>query len=405
MPEQVTETPEIPEVTAEVLCCYHCEEEIIEDNYHTINNNIVCENCYENNYITCYECGNNYYDEEMEWHNDNAYCPDCYSDLPRCFNCNQILNSNNCYGISNGESVCENCYENNYFTCYSCEEIFHHENSYSYEGEAYCEGCYEDLDRDDEDEDEDECEIIHSHNYKPAPVFHKEKWENTTFLGIELEVEGNSKYANDFLNTYDSDNEHLYLKGDGSLQGGFEIVSHPHTLLKHKAFKWNEILESLKKEGFTSHENTRCGLHIHFNRAAVGLTRKIEKINLLKLINFFYHNQEKIIKLSRRNDDQMHWCKMPTQKIKGKSEYCTTDRYQAINVCNTNTIEIRIFRGTLVKESFWTALEFVDALISFIQQQGITYIYRNTCWNNFKKFISQDKNYKNLKKRLKEKEL
>jgi len=41
------------------------------------------------------------------------------------------------------------------------------------------------------------------------------------------------------------------------------------------------------------------------------------------------------------------------------------DRHEAINLMNPHTIEFRIFKGTLKRQSFFKALEFCDALIHF----------------------------------------
>jgi hypothetical protein len=48
---------------------------------------------------------------------------------------------------------------------------------------------------------------------------------------------------------------------------------------------------------------------------------------------------------------------MPT----GRNE----DRHEALNLQNSHTVELRIFKSTLKRESFFKALEFTDALIHF----------------------------------------
>ena len=71
-------------------------------------------------------------------------------------------------------------------------------------------------------------------------------------MGIELEVENDQELAGDYLLSLGSSQEDFYLKSDGSIEDGFEIVSHPFTMEywhKHilKCFCCNrkQCLESL----------------------------------------------------------------------------------------------------------------------------------------------------------------
>ena len=66
----------------------------------------------------------------------------------------------------------------------------------------------------------------------------------------------------------------------------------------------------------------------------------------------------------------------------------TGDRYEALNVQNSETIEFRIFRGSLRYESIIAALEFVNATLTFCTS-GVTAI---TDFHaiGFKRFIMSD---------------
>ena len=46
------------------------------------------------------------------------------------------------------------------------------------------------------------------------------------------------------------------------------------------------------------------------------------------------------------------------------------DRYEALNLTNKGTVEFRIFRGTLKRESLFKSLEFCDALLHFCLENG-----------------------------------
>ena len=357
----------------------------------------TCESCY-NDLPVCNSCNeiiNN--NEGVTTYDGNTVCESCYNDLPVCNSCNEIINNNEGVTTYDGNTVCESCYEDNYFTCESCGEIHHTDNSYNHNDSSYCESCYEDINQKNEG--------IHDYNYKPELNFYKGEKENTVFLGLELEVEGNTEIATDLLDEFDSYENHFYLKEDGSLSNGFEIVSHPHTLLKHKEYKWDNILMYLKNDDFTSYDNNRCGLHVHFNRGALAKTRDKQNTHILKLINFFYSNQRKITKLSQRTSDNIdQWCKFSNKKYKHIANYENeNNRYMAINTKNWDTVEIRIFRGTLKKERFWACLEFVDAIVNFIKKQKSLSVYNEVItWQDFKNYVDQQNNYLNLQTQLKE---
>lgn len=60
--------------------------------------------------------------------------------------------------------------------------------------------------------------------------------------------------------------DHIYIKSDGSIDDGFEIVSHPMTLDYHQHdMDWEAVLHEAIKMGYRSHQTSTCGLHIHVN--------------------------------------------------------------------------------------------------------------------------------------------
>ena len=124
----------------------------------------------------------------------------------------------------------------------------------------YCERCF--------DEFEDE---IEEYGYKPTPIFYG---QGKRYFGVELEVDEGGK-DNDNAATLKSianvHEENIYIKSDGSLEDGFEIVSHPMTLEYHaEEMNWKELLREAVSMGYRSHQTSTCGLHVHVNRNAFG---------------------------------------------------------------------------------------------------------------------------------------
>lgn len=90
--------------------------------------------------------------------------------------------------------------------------------------DALCEECY----------DEQECSgVIHEYDYMPDLVFHGKV---LCHFGVELEIDGggrsNSK-AEELLKVANGEAENLYIKLDGSLDDGLELVTHSMMLDYH----------------------------------------------------------------------------------------------------------------------------------------------------------------------------
>jgi hypothetical protein len=235
-------------------------------------------------------------------------------------------------------------------------------------------------------------------------------------MGVELEVdEGGESTSNaqEVLNILNQAREHVYIKHDGSLRDGFEIVSHPATLEYHlNDIPWNDAMRKLIKLGYKSHDAGTCGLHVHLSRKAFGSTTYEQDLNILKLIYFFEINWEKMLKFSRRTESQVrHWAARyglakddVTQdnvvslidNIKHESNY---ERYHVVNLQNYYTIEIRLFRGTLKYSTFVATLQLLQYLYDTVIAIGIDELDR-LLWDNFIKGIPAE--YKELIEYLKE---
>lgn len=72
--------------------------------------------------------------------------------------------------------------------------------------------------------------IIHEYSYRPAPNFYG---NGPRFFGVELEIDEGGEYeskAKKLLNVANRDTENIYIKHDGSLDEGLELVTHPMSL-------------------------------------------------------------------------------------------------------------------------------------------------------------------------------
>ena len=105
---------------------------------------------------------------------------------------------------------------------------------------------------------------VHNYSYKPRPNFHGMS-DSNLFLGFELEVNIPSNSSRRMNKCVELANDTLgslgYLKEDGSIPYGFELVTHPMTYqFAMESFPWS-LLSDLEQNGAENHED--CGMHVH----------------------------------------------------------------------------------------------------------------------------------------------
>ena len=122
---------------------------------------------------------------------------------------------------------------------------------------------------------------------------------------------------------------------------------------------------------------------------------------------FISKYQDKFEIIARRKET--HWARfkksngLPVKDVYGKSN---GTRYQAVNFENRNTVEFRLFRGTLNFSTFMATLEIVDALVHWARQLSISDILASKdAFRNFTDYIQSNTLYENAVNYLNDKEL
>ena len=308
-----------------------------------------------------------------------------------------------------------------------------------YYSEECCETCYErgeEYEADERENDEDETEeYVHSYSYRPKPMFFGddgtssyystfgENGRSLLYLGMELEVEfhGHNKYerhdgAATLVNGYMDQGNPIYLKTDGSLNYGFEIVSHPGTLeyfTQH--FDWSPI-KALSRMGFKSWNNSHCGLHIHMTRHAFTSDK-----HLALFIKFIFDNRQDLVQYAGRESSyakfgienllNVYYDYDQDRRVRSnklmdivKGYATNSDRYTAVNLQNANTIELRFFRPSLKPSTVISALEFCDASFRYTNSITLQDVLKNNAlaFNSFRSWLasSQSPSYPALSERL-----
>ena len=329
-------------------------------------------------------------------------------------------------------SFCETCYdayienhggEDNFYFCEACEHLYHDDNTRTWEDRIYCSDCFHERVYFCDDCEErywgddghscsnnDDSAHIFNYSYKPRPLFFG---EDRFHLGFELEIEVKDNYSRSEIseNVYNAVGSNAYMKDDGSLNYGFEIVSHPHTLKEFENFNWS-ILKQLKKT-CRSWDTDTCGLHVHVSRSgfgdlfdrehfestrayhsAVALSRQAHELRFMKLI---YDNERQVKRISGRSSSYASFEDKGqlVQKIKWGTQ--NNGRYSAVNTENDSTIEVRVFRGSLRKERVMSAIEFVHSAVEYTRDLKVNGKDKSLSWLKFAGFISKNTDkYPNL---------
>ena len=264
----------------------------------------------------------------------------------------------------------------------------------------------------------------HGGRLTPNTMYHSEEetpTHTTRYFGIELETELIDQYK---LNEYTHKLNDLINGGtlgkvvkfeeDGSLRNrGCEIITQPMTpkfIIEHRE-KIKEIMQ-LINEYATSHDNGRCGMHVHVSRAS--LTE--DAINEIYFVVETF--KKELINFSRRTD--FNYCafhNFSTNNISNGYKYIDKDyfirnktygHYTCLNNANNNTLEFRFLRGTTNINTFMASIELIDNICNMVMNNDfkegtkwLDIINYNDTYDDLKRYnerrnITSTKEYKEI---------
>jgi hypothetical protein len=274
--------------------CNDCGD-FFDDEWTDYNNEHICEGCIGDNYVSCDICGEVLCTDDANFiEGEEIYvCGDCLNyKFSKCADCGEWHRTDNMRTDDN-IAVCNSCGQN-WFRCDDCEYLVHCDDMYSNDNGCYCESCYT-------ESHTDNCDIygIHEYGYRPDLLF---KGEGQLFFGTEMEID-NGNF--DKFRFSDIDEDMFYCCSDGSLDDGFEIISHPMTyewIMEHRPYE--NICEMAKEAGFKSHNTSTCGFHVHMSRRAFGVPYSNDaEQKITSFIYFFEKFWKEVVIFSRRKHD------------------------------------------------------------------------------------------------------
>ena len=355
--------------------CGLCGEQLPASRLYPFDGLELCPHCLDTRTLICRHC------EERIWEEDNAGS----TDTP----------------------LCRDCFDDHYTHCSACGCLLHESNAYyddsdEYDERPYCGSCYE---------GRPDSKPIHDYYYKPAPVFYG---DGPRFFGVELEIDSGGEdrdNARSLLEIGNREGNYVYIKHDGSLDDGMELVTHPLSLDCHlHKMPWGRLCQEALSMGYLSHRATTCGLHVHISRVAFGETERLQDAAIARVLYFFEKHWEELLKFSRRTPRQLErWAarygykEQPMEILDFAKKGYHGGRYTCINLQNYQTVEFRMFRGSLKVNTILATLELLDRICDvavFLSDEEL----KALAWTTFVSGIPADK-YPELVQYLKERRL
>lgn len=235
---------------------------------------------------------------------------------------------------------------------------------------------------------------IKSYNYVPKEFnFHKKELHedkdcDDMFMGVELEIDkGGEKESVAKLIQEHLGEANCYVVHDGSLNDGLEIVTHPCTIDYHKSLPYEDLFKQLIDKSYESHNTKTCGLHVHVNRNFFGDNPTIQDLCITKILYLLEKHWDKVKIVARRDSSryaQRFFMKEEDSmfdllaKAKGVTYSYDDAKYQIVNLKHKNTIEFRLFKGTLKYTTFIATLEFVRNLVYLCKNKPLEQIQMTT---------------------------
>lgn len=301
---------------------------------------------------------------------DDAYddvCVQCIEDgvVNYCETCNEWCWSEDSVWVNDETSACSSCARNTY----------------------WCDGCamyhWED----------DRCEYNDGRRYEWLRSYHDnprfnligddglavEQDPKRVFFGLELETENANDWIEDNIELERRQWRNVWACEDSSLDNGAELITMPATLNAWRdghVIPWNDPAFTQ----FPSQDEYRSnGLHVHVSRSA--FRRPVfhghrgyrhSSSHMYRLLQFFEWNQYAIEIIGERSSTSYASWDGKQRMFENRKDNAKPDaygnKYNPINIGPRETIEFRIFNGTMNKDKIMKAIEFVSAVVEYTRK-------------------------------------
>lgn len=347
----------------------------------------LCNACIaKEQYAMCPACG--VFKPKSVFNKKYGYCKTCLGNAKECYSCHRPIFGKSIYKIAPDTFVCCDCViEDN---CASCGTPVDRRNKiYNFrlsldEGEGnrssvvLCKNCHVNKN----------FGVIKRYGYKPVSKFKKVDGAEFTplFIGIENEVSFPSgRFPQERVRSiFDENEHHWYIKRDGSVTNGFEIVTHPMHFEYIKQGKFP--IGDLFKSDFGICKSSSTGMHIHMSKDA------FTNAHLFKFMQFFINEPAFCEKVAERGSNS-YCSKLGKTEMVEKAIKKSGGSRNQVNLNPAYTVEVRAFAGATTKEQYLKNVEFVYALFCFTKVFSIINLNKE----KFIEYIQKDREkYSNL---------
>ena len=331
-------------MTDEYFVCDYCGDiHHVDDAREAYGDEVICEGCCDDQYVWSDAMGTYIYCDDAFYYKDDQE----YYDSPVHY---EMKSSYGWQSDATGNWWSDN------------EERLETEDGYS-----YADGEQDDLYWCDTDEgwychESNMPEgLIRGYHKRPTLKFFG---EGPKFLGLELECDDPSADGDesDVRYIFGGHMDRFYFNSDGSLDNGFEAITHPMSPKEMLSMNWKEITKRMQQRNYYNDGDT-AGIHIHISRAFFNGEK-----NIGRLVRMFSENYSDMVKFAQRpRYSAERWA----DRVQGTSRQYAMDwyynarrfgRYTAVNLQNDNTVEIRLFHSLADCKHIKACIQLVDVL-------------------------------------------
>lgn len=334
-----------------------------------------------------------------------------------CENCGDIHHMDDCTIVYGGDKVCEDCLDEDYVYSELMNEYIHNDDVFYYTDDNFYENPVHECCRDNfgwqsdvtgkwysddievlvtaddyryaygEEDDLYWCEHEEEHYYCESNMpeglirgYHKRPelkffGEGPKFFGLELECDGSDAYGSedDVRAIFNGHMDKFYFNTDGSLNNGFEAITHPMSPKEMLKMDWEQITTEMLDRGYDNDRDT-AGIHIHISRRFFN-----DKKNIGRLVRMFSENYSDMVKFARRpRYSAERWA----DRVQGSSRKYAMDfyesanrsgRYVAVNLQNYETVEIRLFHSLASRQHIMACIQLTDVLTDMANLDRYTF--------------------------------
>ena len=385
--EEINETVEVPQ--QRTCRCEGCGNNSTED-FRETSDGSRCNTCVTEDYFQCAVTRRLWHINDVVRLADGTQVnePWANSNCHDCGFCGETFRRAHTVRSTSHGYICQGCSETHFFQCSECSMWTHVDDDSAADSDGNrtcfnCQHCDEEESRGLNDDG------IHYHDFKPRFAFHSLKGvfnrplPNVTYVGVELEIEAQNGMGKETLIALIKrskfwDDSKAYLKHDGSLSYGVELVMHPTDVKSFDFGNFRGLLAALLSKGARSFEPGTCGLHVHIGRNVLGDSHEEKLCRMMHRFKPYLHQ------ISKRGD-RLRYCAFRSSP---EVEDWRHDRYQALNLTNRKTIEFRFFRGTLNGDSAVNAIKFCEELATWTCKQSLSHLRNYSSVSNDALWIS-----------------